>query len=319
MSAAGIHAHPTLKLGLRRTPDSFRRLRLGDYLTGVVPAHPTAVDHFTKAGLSFGLYQNDTYGDCGPTSVANLRRLVTAWLTGTMVAPTQADVFDLYRRSGNPNFDPTTGADDNGVDMGTMLTAVASGGIAGVKALAFAQVDHTNRAELDAASSLFGGILWGVDLQTAQQTQTNTGTWTYSPSSEWGGHAILNGKYTEGTGELEDVITWATDIKVTDSFLQHQLQEAWVVVWPENVTHPAFQAGVDLTALAADWQSLTGQPASWTTGPTPTPPGPAPDTNPADVAFAAVLHPWIASPHTSIQGNAKTVAAAKVWLAAKGL
>lgn len=49
--------------------------------------------------------------------------------------------------------------------------------------------------------------------------------------------------------------------------------------------------------------------------PVPTPDG----HDPADVALAAVARPWVARVHTSIAGNRAMQAAAKAWLAAKGL
>jgi hypothetical protein len=305
----GIHAHPTRKLG-RRPPSRKPALRLADFLTGITPVHPATADHFGK--LAFGLYDNDRFGDCGPTSVANLVRLVTGGLLGTEIQPSQDDVFDLYRRSGNPNFDPATDADDNGVDMQTMLEALLAGGIGDgkggkVKPIAFAKVDVSSDDQLSAAVSIFGGCLWGVDLQTAQQGQTDAHPpkWDYSRSGEWGGHAIVNGAYEAGA--LEDVISWATRIETTATFRRHQLQEAWVVVWPWNVEHPAFQQGVDLAALSAAYRVLTGRDL-------PSLPAPSPN---ADAALWAATSAWAAQRHSG--DSAKVAAALKTWAASKQL
>lgn len=271
--AVGIHAHESRKLG-RRPPSNKRALLLSDVLTGVVPAHPLAVDHVST--FLFGLYENDTFGDCGPTSVANLRRAVTAGLLGQEVPPTQADVFDLYTRSGNPDFDPNDpgGPGDGGVDMQTMLEALLADGIGGVKPLAFAKVDVTNDGELDAAVSIFGGVLWGVDLKVAQQAQTDAGEWDYEAGSgEWGGHAIVELAFDE-QARTEDVISWALRVKTTAAFRRHQLEEAWVVIWQENLDHPAFQQGVDLDALQSAYKALTGKTIPGV--PTPPPPTPVP-------------------------------------------
>jgi hypothetical protein len=244
-----------LKLG-RRPPKNAPALRLGSFLrAGVIPEHPVAADHLGR--LDFGLYENDRYGDCGPTAVANLYRLVTAGLLGVERAPSQDDVFDLYRRSGNPAFDPATGTGDGGVDMQTMLEALLAGGIGGVRPVAFAKVDAGDDDELAAAVSIFGGVLWGVDLQRAQQQQSLQGTWDYAASADWGGHAVLHGAYG---GEVDTVVTWGHQVRITTAFRQHQLQEAWIVVWAENVLHPAFQQGVDIAALASAYQALTGRP-----------------------------------------------------------
>lgn len=252
-----------------------------DVWTGKVPAHPPTVDHIK--GVEFDLYKNDTYGDCGPTDVGNTVRAVSKGLTGEMVAPSLDDVLDLYKRSGNPDFDPNDpgGPGDGGVDMQTMYEALLSGGIGDgkggvIKPLCFAKVDASNDEELDAAVSIFGAVSWGVNLLTPQQDQTDAGEWDYEPGGEWGGHAIPNLAYEESS-KLDDVITWDTRVKTTAAFRKHQLEEAWVVVWQWNLDHPAFQEGVDLQALADAYHALTGKtiPALPVPDPTP-PPSPAP-------------------------------------------
>jgi len=318
----------------RRPPKNAPALRFAQFQTGVVPAHPATADHFKT--FPFGLYGNDQYGDCGPTSVANLVRLVSMGLVGREIQPSQDDVFDLYRRSGNPNFDPSTDADDNGVDMQTMLEALLKGGIGdgqggNIKPVAFAKVDVSSDAELNAAVSIFGGVLWGVDLQTAQQSQSDAKPpkWDYKRSSEWGGHAVLNGKYDEATGDAE-VISWATDVETTAAFRQRQLQEAWVVVWEWNLSTPGFQEGIDLAALLSAYQALTGRPlpmpAPFPPGPAPAPPGPNPvpppppaptPLSPDDVTLWKAVQHWSGQRHS---GEGKTVAQAlQTWAAAKGL
>jgi hypothetical protein len=156
--------------------------------------------------------------NCGPVSVANSLKIITLEGTGVEVSVTQDDVFDLYRRSGNPNFDPETGADDNGVDMQTMLDALLKGGIGGRKPLAFAKVDVLNLDEVRAAIAYFGCVLDGVDLQTAQQRETDAGgPWDYDSSPEWGGHAITSGKYTSQTGKASLTSRSCRGVKCTAS------------------------------------------------------------------------------------------------------
>lgn len=304
---------PRFKTG-RRPPKNAPALLLQDILTGVIPAHPATADHFAK--LAFGLYGNDKFGVCGPTSVANLVRLITGGLLGAEITPSQEDVYDLYRRSGNPNFNPVTGEDDNGVDMQTMLEALLAGGIGDgkggkVKPVAFAKVNVTDDAELEAAVSIFGGVLWGVNLETAQQAQTNAipPEWDYHRSGVWGGHAVLNGAYE--SGQLEDVISWATRVETTETFRSHQLEEAWVVVFEWHLDNPAFQAGVDLVALSAAYEALTGRVLPI---PAPTPvPGPTPTASAADRALWAGVGAWAQGRHsrTTLPVAMKLVAWAK--------
>lgn len=313
------------KLG-RRSPKNAPALKLSAVLTGAVPAHPESADYLSKA--TYGLYDNDTYGDCGPCSVANDRRQVTKYLTGTQVSPTQTDVFDLYRRSGNPDFDPADpgGPGDQGVDMQTMLEAVHSGGIGGAKCVAFAKVDVHNPDEIRAAVSVFGSLLLGVDLSTAQQGQQ--GTWDYvAGSDDWGGHAVPVFGYDPDNVEL---VSWGEKFEATNGFWSHQVQEAWAVVWPEHLGQAAFQQGVDLAALEKAYTDLTGRPfpgAAPAPRPAPSPaPGPAPAPVPAPVPNPAVeadrrlaqaLRPWVDEHHF---GYAHEVAdAARKWLHTKGL
>lgn len=284
----------------RRPPKRAASLKLGPLLTGVLPQIPVAADHFGQVS-DWGAYANDRYGVCGPVSVANYIKMVSRALAGGEVSVSQDDVFDLYRRSGNPDFDPGTDADDNGVDMQTMLEALTRGGIGGAhQPVCFAQVDHTDLAEVRAAVAIFGGVLFGVDLKVAQQAQTDAGLWDYvARSQEWGGHAVLCGTYR--TGQVADV-TWARVVGATDAFLSHQLDEAWVVVMPEHLGSAAFLAGVDLAAMKEGYTTLTGRPFPGVVPPAPGPdPGPAPQPDrpylAVDRELVAQLDHWAHGHH----------------------
>jgi hypothetical protein len=302
------------KLG-RRPPKNAPALRLASLLTGVVPAHPTTADHFSRVERWF-LGANNLFGTCGPTSDANYIKLVFRYLLGEDVTVTDEAIFDLYRRSGNPGFNPATGEDDNGVIMQTMLEAMLSGGIEVVRAdgtretikpIAFAQVNADDLDEVRAAIAIFGGVLFGVDLEVAQQSQTDAQPplWDYQHSADWGGHAIVAGRYTSApSGADIDVVTWAQVVGTTDTFCRAQLGEAWVVVLPQHLANPAFQQGIDLAALRMAYQQLTGRPL----------PIPAPVLDP-DKVFADALRKWMA--HPRIFGSARLKAAGQSWLKAK--
>jgi hypothetical protein len=281
--AVGIHAHPNLKLG-RKQPKRAPSLKAASFLTGAAITHDEAADHFEKV-VQWILGHNDEHGTCGPTSSANNYLDVTTYLTDTPINVGDDAVIDLYKRSGNPNFP----ADDNGVDMQTMFEAQLKGGIGGYKPIAFAQIDHTNLDEILYAIEVFGGVQYGVNLQTAQQQQTQpNGLWDYKRSGEWGGHAIYVGRYSDPDGTLNDrtaCITWQMIVDMTDAFEQNQLDEVWVVIWPEHLNTRAFKEGVDFSALKQAYKDLTGKdlpvpdPAPPTPGPEPTPPQPAPSSD----------------------------------------
>lgn len=338
------HAAPAALPGLgRRKADPARlartvRLRL----TGVLPPHPPSAD-FLTAIRKWMLGRNDQFGTCGPTYVANSAVLTWHWLLGQEISVSDAAIIDLYRRSGNPSFDPDAPPDasgqvpgDNGVDMTVMLSALVQGGIEithadggteTVKPLAFAQ-HPTDIDTVRAVTAIFGCDGFGLDLETAQQQQTSRGLWDYQQSGEWGGHATLGGSYTGSAAAHtrdEALVTWAEVVGTTDTFLARQLTEGYVVVWEPLWDHPAFQAGVDQAALAADFTEFTGHqfPRPVTPNPAPSPsPSPAPGggttADAADWMLASKIpHGWPGGHH--VGDNGRVAAALETWLSAKSL
>lgn len=249
---------------------------------------PKADDHI-KGVPAWNMGGNDKYGTCGPTSLANYMTMCYWNLLGVQVTVSDDSVFNLYRASGNPNFNPVTDADDNGVDLIQMFTAALKVGLTitytgvtnpavynampadhaeaqlqgkteVVKPVAFGSLEVDNIAELRAATAVLGGVELGVTLQVSQQNQTNAGLWNYSPSSVWGGHAIIGAAYTgKKTGADEEIVTWAEPVGTTDNFVKHQVDQALAVVLPIHLTHPAFLAGVNVTKLGTLYHELTGR------------------------------------------------------------
>jgi hypothetical protein len=317
-------------------------------LTGVTPPHPLVADHLSSVP-EWMMGGNQKYGTCGPTDVANSAVLTWWYLLGEQVTVTDADVFDLYRRSGNPTFDPAGPPDangnvpgDNGVDMTVMFSALVSGGVwitraSGIRELVKPYCFAAHPVDIDtvrAVTSIFGCSHLAVDLDVAQQGQATL--WDYvARSGVWGGHAVPGGAYTSSAAAAtadETVLSWQTKIGTTDLFIAHQLSEAYVVVWPILWDHPAFQAGVDRAALAAAYTAETGK-----TLPVPVPPAPVPPVPPAPVppapvppapgdihadaadrAFAAALpRNWPTERHTG--HNEVAARAAEEWLIRKRL
>ena len=275
----------------KRPPINAPALMLADVLTGVVPATPEVVDHFSRVDR-WHLGRNDRFGTCGPTSVANHLLLTQVNLEpdfGVHDFLNDDAIFDLYRRSGNPGFNPSLpgGGEDNGVIMQKMLGALLSGGIGGHKPLAYAKIAPGDMDTLDNAIAIFGGIGLGLDLKVPQQRQS---TWDAAGGAEWGGHAVMAGKYTNPTGTSLDrttVVTWAEEVDMTHNFVAAQEDEAWVVIWPEHLGSRAFLEGVDVRALASAYEELTGRPfPSIPEPPAPIPPAPAAPDAGADLAAA---------------------------------
>ena len=284
----------------RRPPKRARALQLKDYLTGIVPAVPAGEDYLAELNGGWQMLGNDTYGDCVAVTWANVRRLVTSLLTAQPSYPSQDEVFAVYKTQ-NPGFPD----DDQGMDIQTLLEdLVTNGGPDGVKACGFAQVDPSNTAEVKAAIALFGYVWTGITVQEANMSQFNAGRpWDYSPGSPVdGGHSVITGGYgPPGAGPLggnERFITWAQETSFTDAFWKHEVEEAWVVIWPEHLGSETFLAGMDMQTLAADYQEITGKPFPASVTPPkpapPEPPAPVPPAPPAPVPPQNVLQALIA-------------------------
>lgn len=331
----------------RRAPKNAPAIRFGNiYRAGAtIPPHPAAEDYLGELS-GWNMLGNDSAGDCVAVTWSNFRRLVTKFLS-TENYPTQDQVWQVYKTQ-NPNFDPNGTADtngpgsqaDQGMDIQTLLEyLVKTGGPDGVKAIAFAKVDHTNQQELDAALAIFGGVWVGVNVLQANMQEFNAGKpWDYVAGSPLdGGHSVLAGGYAQTGGTR--FITWAAETEFTQGFLQHQVEETWIVIWPEHLGTAQFEAGIDQAALASAYTALTGrpfpiqptppapQPSPVPVPPTPEPPAPTPTPVPppapepvddlaADQKLATILHhfvhnPWLYSPHALANH-------AKEWLKDRG-
>lgn len=255
------------KLGRKPRIPGRPALRLSTILKAV-PDHPLAVDYGQKL-TGWGMRLNNNYGTCMAATVANSRYLTTSWLTDNPVNWTDDQVAEFYKTQ-NPDF-PN---EDNGMVMQVALEEAHKNGVPdGSKAVAFAELDPRNREEIDAAIAIFGGIMWGVVVTAANMDQFDRSQdWDYvRRSTPEGGHAIEGVGYDDG----EKFITWATETEFTQAFEQNQVEEAWIVIWPENLGTRQFQQGIDLQALAAAYKALTDKDL-----PLPDPPTPAPAPTP---------------------------------------
>jgi len=306
-----------LKLG-RRAPKNAPALRLGPLLTGVVPAHPASEDYLAALHGGWAMLGNDQYGDCVAVTWANVRRLVTTTLTPHGYYPPWSQVEAVYKTQ-NPGFP----GQDDGMDIQTLLEyLVKTGGPDGVKAVAFAQVDHANVDEVKAALAIFGYLWTGINVLDSNMDEFNDGQpWDYDPASSTdGGHSVVTGGYgLPGSGALggdERFITWAQETSFTDAYWSREVEECWVVVWPEHLGSEAFVTGVNVAQLAADYQEITGRVL-----PVPVPPQPAPQppAPPAPPQPDPLLQQLAALIREVAQAEQKGLQEITQWLSSHGL
>lgn len=246
------------RLGRRPALPDRPRLEFARFAKAI-PAHPAAEDYLARVS-GWQMLGNDQYGDCVAVTGANERYFVTSWLARPAY-PTLSQVLDLYRTQ-NPLFP----AEDNGMSIQLCLEYLNKLGWLGVKVAAFASVDHTNPDEVDAALAIFGSLWTGITVSAANQQQFAAGQpWDYDPASPIdGGHSVITGGYDAVSRRF---ITWAVETSFTRAYWANQVDEAWVVIWPEMLGTVQFLAGIDQAALADDYHALTGRSFPVTPGP----------------------------------------------------
>lgn len=308
----------------RRKPKNAPALRLSQILTGTVPMHPSMADNFTALKGGWKMLGNDQYGDCVAVTWANTRRLVTAALAIEQY-PNMADVVAVYKTQ-NPGFP----SQDDGMDIQTCLEYLhANPGPDGKQILAFAKVNHSNADEVKAAIAIFGSVWTGLNVLQANEDEFNAEQpWDYNFNSpNVGGHSVITGGYgnprSRALGGDEDFITWAEETSFTDNFWSRQVEECWVVIWPEHLSTKAFIEGVDQAALATAYEALTGRPFpdQPTPAPEPTPePTPTPDIVDQKLAVAQLVWEAHEDNMKMMRSCDRTLEAAnREWRQAKGM
>jgi hypothetical protein len=314
------------------------RLKLSQFLTGTYPPAPAVVDYVSKVA-DWPMYGNDQYGDCVWAMIGHTIEAATTYGQGQTVKVSDADVLKGY--SAVTGFDPADPSTDQGTVIQDALDYWRKVGVGGHKIMAFAQIDHTNLDEIDAALYLFGHVQLGIDFPAVAMDQFNEGKpWDVvaDDGGNEGGHAIsgglarrdaatpfpprpeLVGKNARGNYV---VITWGRAQEMTPAFFARYVEEAWTVITPEWYDAQGRNPeGIDAAALGEGFTALTGEPNPFRPapdpGPTPEPPAPAPDpADPADEVLAAVVRPWLKYRHRG--ANAALARQLRTWLTAKNL
>jgi hypothetical protein len=261
--------------GGRRPPKQAPAVKFADIWTGALPAYQLYVDYLSRLNGGWLMLGNDVAGNCVSVTWANFRRLITGVLTSVIRYPPQNEVWSFYETQ-NPGFNPsgtnlTNGPGssyDNGMDIQTGLEELHQhGGPDGAKAFAFASVNVANPAECKAAIATCGGLWTGINVYDNNYTDfANDEPWDwFSESALDGGHSVLTGGYgsaPQGLTQLrgdEKFITWAEETSFTDGFWEYAVEEAWAVIWPEQLGTQAFEQGIDGAKLASAYQQVTGK------------------------------------------------------------
>lgn len=277
----------TFRPGLKPARPGQPRLRLADYVaTTPLPTPPPAADWISNVP-EWPMYGNDTVGDCGPAGLGHVVESVTTYAQGHTVEVTEQDVIDFYSEvSGYRPGDPST---DVGVVLQDMLGYALKHTFAGHEIVAFAAVDVSNPTEVQIGIDLFDAVITGITLPKSAEDEFNQGLpWDYEKGSRiLGGHCVPVLRYDQ-TGI--DGVTWAAVQRMTKAFWRRYVAEGWIVITREWAdTKGQTPTGLDLHALGADFQALTGRPNPFPNAPTP-PPAPVPAGR--DKELAAAFDAW---------------------------
>ena len=146
---------------------------------------------------------------------------------------------------------------DKGQDMGANMAELLLYWYRAGTILAFAPVDHTQPAEVDAAMAAFHGAYVGVNLTSdADQLFGQHQPWTTAGGQQPNpneGHCIL--KVAADGSQLDSWVTWGAIQQSTLGWTQACLEEAWVIITEED----AQAASLNLPQLKADIDVLHGQ------------------------------------------------------------
>jgi hypothetical protein len=144
---------------------------------------------------------------------------------------------------------------DHGQDAGVSLPAVLGAWYQAGKILAFAPVDHTDPAAVDAAMQAFRGVYAGVDLTGDADALFQQGQpWTVANGEQADpneGHCIVK-VHADGQG-ADGWVTWGHFQRSTPGWSAACLTEAYVIITSEDEA-----AKVDMPRLLADIEALGG-------------------------------------------------------------
>ncbi len=145
---------------------------------------------------------------------------------------------------------------DHGQDQGANIADLLLYWYRHKKILAFAPVDHTSPAAVDAAMAAFHGVYAGVNLtDDADSLFSQREPWTVAGGQQPDtndGHCIV--KVAADGQQLDTWVTWGALQRSTRAWTAACLEEAWAVITEEDAKAP----GLDLAALRHDIDALHG-------------------------------------------------------------
>jgi len=250
-----------IKFGRLPKVDDTRTFELSGYLNNEnLPPVPKRYNWGKKI-------RPDNWGDMGNLK-ANLCTCAAAghaimvWTssTGRLKRPKNEDIMNAY--CALTNYDPTTDANDEGLEALKFLKYWRKNEISGHQIIAFAKLQDKNRKQLIQTIYLFGGCYVGLNLPKSAERQYNTTKkWTIprggkkrdAKKGSWFGHAVLITGYKD---EELRIITWGQEMIMTMGFWEAYSEESYAVFSEAFIKDDKTPTGIDIDVLKNDIEFL---------------------------------------------------------------
>lgn len=231
------------------------RVKFADHMTATMPVNtPVVVDWASRVSV-WPVYMNNTIGDCTCAALGHAVQAWTTYASGVTVTLPDQSILDLYEAVSGYN--PKTGVNDNGAVEQDVLTYVQKNGIGGHKIRAFAQVDHTNPAEMKTALELFGTLYLGMRVPRSAEVEFQMGQpWQNIGDQQiMGGHAIDLQKVD---ADYMYVVTWGKLQPMTVDFWMTYGSEAWAIITDDWLNAQGQDPeGLNLQQLLSEFDFIT--------------------------------------------------------------
>jgi hypothetical protein len=245
-----------LPLGKKPATHDRRDIRLQTLLEQTAPL-PAPPHRFGHANLyrddGWSMLGNDRYGDCVFAGAAHETMMTNHLARRTVTFTDEAVLADYGAVTG---FTPDNPASDQGTDVRDALkyrqkTGVVDGHGTRHKIGAYVALTPGDWDELMQAVYVFAAVGVGVEFPDSAMDQFDHGEpWDVVDGARIeGGHYIpCMGRSSVGVG---GVVTWARRQSVTRAFYEKYADEAWAIVFPEELRAGKTERGFDLAGLNA--------------------------------------------------------------------
>ena len=247
------------KLGKKPFVADSRDFKFAEVAAGLtLPTPPSRFGHGTLY-RDWGMLGNDQYGDCVWAGAAH-ETMLTNRLAGRTVTFDASHVLDDY--TAVTGFNPQDPNTDQGTNVRAALGYRRATGLADAaggrhQIGAYVAISPKDFDELMQAVYVFSAVGIGFEFPNTAMDQFNNGeVWDVVDGAQIeGGHYVpVMGRSSRN---IAGVVTWGKRQGMTRDFYATYNDEAWAIIYPEELRNGKTERGFDLTQLQQALASLT--------------------------------------------------------------